>query len=453
MAANRRGDVPLQVFLRLVLGVLVEFVLHVLVDRVPLAERVEVVTHHARLERPLVAVKGRPPGIFRVGRVAPGAVGPDDLDSAEVEGRGLGVGDVRLARLVDEDAAGRFDPSRPAQAQHPAHHVEHVNAHVADDPVRIFHERPPAARMDHRVVRPSGRGAGPHRVIQVRRRIGVGRVGRVAHVVITIDLDERDFAELPFADDPVARLDQVRRAPALGADLHDPLVLASGGEHRLAFADVDADRLLDINVGPALDGRDHRQGVPVVGRGDQDEVKVFAAEHLAVVGEQRRRLLRLLPRGDQLGRVGEHRLVHVAERDDLDGRDLDQAEEVGLAVPARADQSHAPRLAVVELCALAEGRGRQGQARRAGLDELASIHGRLSWEPRDFGTTARLYSPRPCPARGRSRQAISWTLADQFTMISRGRINHLVSSTANQTRKRMKSEKRTRLTLACSPLS
>ena len=46
----------------------------------------------------------------------------------------------------------------------------------------------------------------------------------------------------------VARLDQVRRAAALRADLHDALVLASGGEHRLAFDDVDADRLLHINV-------------------------------------------------------------------------------------------------------------------------------------------------------------------------------------------------------------
>ena len=31
--------------------------------------------------------------------------------------------------------------------------------------------------------------------------------------------------------------------------------------------------------------------------------------------------------------------VHVAQRDDLDRRDLDQAEQVGLSVPARADEA------------------------------------------------------------------------------------------------------------------
>ena len=40
-----------------------------------------------------------------------------------------------------------------------------------------------------------------------------------------------------------------------------------------------------------------------------------------------------------LGGLGEHLLVDVAERDDLDRRDLDQPEQVALAVPAGADQA------------------------------------------------------------------------------------------------------------------
>ena len=50
----------------------------------------------------------------------------------------------------------------------------------------------------------------------------------------------------------VAGLDQVRRAAALRADLHDALVLARGGQHRLALDHVDADRLLHVDVGPGL---------------------------------------------------------------------------------------------------------------------------------------------------------------------------------------------------------
>ena len=102
-------------------------------------------------------------------------------------------------------------------------------------------------------------------------------------MIVTVDLHESDLAELAFLDDPVAGLDEVRRAAPLGADLDDPLVLAGGGDHGLTLDHVDADRLLHIDVGAGLDGGDHRQGVPVVGRGDQDDVQVFLRQHLAVV--------------------------------------------------------------------------------------------------------------------------------------------------------------------------
>src|SRR5258708_23415709 len=47
--------------------------------------------------------------------------------------------------------------------------------------------------------------------------------------------------------------------------------------------DVDADRLLAVQVRPRLARRDHRQGMPVVGGGDQDDVQVLLLEHLAVI--------------------------------------------------------------------------------------------------------------------------------------------------------------------------
>ena len=73
-----------------------------------------------------------------------------------------------------------------------------------------------------------------------------------------------------------------------------------------------------------------------------------------------------------LGGLGEHLLVDVAERDDLDRRDLDQPEQVGLAVPAGADQAD-PLSHLGKLC---NGRRQPGQRKRGGalLDEVTTIH-------------------------------------------------------------------------------
>jgi hypothetical protein len=92
--------------------------------------------------------------------------------------------------------------------------------------------------------------------------------------------------------------------------------------------------------------------------------------------EGARPLLRQLALGHHVGALGEEVRVGVAQRDDLDWRDLQQAEQVGLAVPAGADQGH-PLLHVAEL--LGVGRHRGERERRArGLQEIASKHGSLS---------------------------------------------------------------------------
>ena len=145
----------------------------------------------------------------------------------------------------------------------------------------------------------------------------------------------------------VAGLDQVRRAAALRADLHDALVLAGGGEHRLALDHVHADRLLHVDVGPGLDGGDHRQGVPVVGRADQDDVEVLLLEHLAVVAVGPRLLLRRSAAAATSSAASASIFLSTSHSDDdLDRRDLDEAEQVALAVPAAADQADALRLVV-----------------------------------------------------------------------------------------------------------
>ena len=249
-----------------------------------------------------------------------------------------------LLPLATRMPPDRADPFGPAQPEHPPHHVEHVDAHVPDDAVAVLHERPPAAGVGDRVIRTHRSRAGPHLPVEVVGRVRVRRIRIVAHVIVAIDLDHRDLAELPLADDLVARLDQVGRAPALGAHLDDALVFPRRGQHGLALGHVHADRLLDVDVGPGFDGGDHRQRVPVVGRGDQDDVQVLLLEHLAIVGIGARGLLRGLARGGHLGGMGEHLLVDVAEGNDLDRSDLDQPEQVGLAVPAGADQPDPLRL-------------------------------------------------------------------------------------------------------------
>ena len=163
-------------------------------------------------------------------------------------------------------------------------------------------------------------------------------------MIITIDLDQTDLAELAFLDDLVSRLDEVRSTAALGSHLHDPPVLARGGDHGLSLGHVDADRLLNVDIGAGLHRGDHGQGVPVVGRGDEHDVEIFLGQHLAVIAVGPGLLLGSLAGGRQLGGLGEHLRIDVAERDHFHRGNLDQAKEVGLAVPARADQADALRL-------------------------------------------------------------------------------------------------------------
>src|SRR4030095_10366376 len=105
----------------------------------------------------------------------------------------------------------------------------------------------------------------------------------------------------------VASLDEMWCAAALRADLHDALVLARRGEHRLAFDDIDADRLLAVNNRTRFAGSDHVQGVPMIGRADERDIEVLLPEHLAVVAVDARFLFGKLSRPDHVGALREDR--------------------------------------------------------------------------------------------------------------------------------------------------
>ena len=129
-----------------------------------------------------------------------------------------------------------------------------------------------------------GGGAKPAIVIDVGRCLAV-RVpthpGR-ADIFEVPGLDPEDLAKLARADDLDGLLKMGRRT-LLSADGHDLVVLAGRCDHRLPLGYVVSDRLFDVDVLAGHHRLDRRQGVPVVGGGDDDRIDIFAIEHGPVV--------------------------------------------------------------------------------------------------------------------------------------------------------------------------
>ena len=178
---------------------------------------------------------------------------------------------------------------RPAEVEHPADHVEHVDAHVAHDAVAVFHEGPPPALVRQAVVGPQRGGAGPHFVVEVvgHRLRAAGcrwpacgsssrpRRGRSCRAGRLLMIFSRAST----------RCGVLRRCVPTCTTR---LCLRAAASIACPSTHIDADRLLAVDVGPGFAGGDHRQGVPVVGRADEDDVEVLLLEHLAVVAVEPR---------------------------------------------------------------------------------------------------------------------------------------------------------------------
>ena len=67
-------------------------------------------------------------------------------------------------------------------------------------------------------------------------------------------------------------LDYGARGAVVGSVLSDPVVLLRGQNQLLAFPQVMAARLLDVNVLPGLESPDSDQGMPVIGRRNGERV-------------------------------------------------------------------------------------------------------------------------------------------------------------------------------------
>ena len=76
---------------------------------------------------------------------------------------------------------------------------------------------------------------------------------------------------------------------------------------------------------------------------DQNDIEIAGPQHLSVIGERLRPLSIALPRGHHLSRLAEHATIDVTKRNDFHRGDLNEPEQIGLAIPSTADQANTRR--------------------------------------------------------------------------------------------------------------
>ena len=124
----------------------------------------------------------------------------------------------------------------------------------------------------------------------------------------------------------------------LRAGLHDAVELARHFDDPASLPHVVRDRLLDINIFAGLHGPDGAERVPVVRRGEADDINVLVLQQLADVGVS----FDLLPQVPVfLDLPVKNGLVHVAQRDHAGAFDLAQALDVVHAASAKPDDGKA----------------------------------------------------------------------------------------------------------------
>ena len=212
-----------------------------------------------------------------------------DLAAFVVVGDDRGhVGHV-AAVVLEVQSAGADDPAREADAHRQDQVRELVDEQVG---VHATAEVPVAAPLgiSGAVERLVGRQAelGPQEHLPVDGLGGHLLEERIvpplalAAVAIIAGLALQDVADLPLGDHLVGH------APArIGGRLHahgeDLLGLLGRLGDAAGLVDRVGHRLFAVDVLAGLHGVDRHLGVPVVGRGDQDDVDVLVVEDLAIV--------------------------------------------------------------------------------------------------------------------------------------------------------------------------
>ena len=137
----------------------------------------------------------------------------------------------------------------------------------------------------------------------------------------------------------------------LRAHLRHAVVLLGQLRHHARLADGVGERLLAVDVLAQAQGRRRGGRVDVVGRGHHHGVDVLLLQQFSQVV--------VLPRlGEPVGRLGQVRVVHVAEGGDVHQLGVDRLVEVVLGLVGDADEAD------VELFVGGSGRGRSVALRR-----------------------------------------------------------------------------------------
>jgi hypothetical protein len=197
----------------------------------------------------------------------------------------LGVGRGAVIDVTDPSAEAHDFGRKMIDAEGPAGDVHLMDALVAEiaaaggpDPMPIVMEI-----LAHEGLH-RGRTA-PDVVINARGNgLGAGDFADAGAAFVAKAAREENFAE-GAAVDVFDDFAHARVGAGLGAGLDDFAVGTRGFDDFAAFPNVVGNRLFAINIFAGLNGPDGGEGMPVIRRGDADDVEVFFLEEFADVAE------------------------------------------------------------------------------------------------------------------------------------------------------------------------
>lgn len=250
--------------------------------------------------------------------------------------------DLRIGSVADvvfyEFAAIRIDGFGVLFVGPPEYLVEPVNSPVAKLAVGVIEKLSETAGMYASVIGTQRGRAAPEVPVKPFGRLGIRRAPVAIGVIVCKRPHQTDFAGLAFFEKLIG-LDVVMRDAPVRIDLHDAAVVAGGFDQGPAFVDGMADGLFVIYVGAGVAGGDGNEGVPVVGRRIDYNLRFFPAEQLAIVFVFFRCIAgELLDFG---GGLVEDVTVNVAECDDFTFAGFDGLAGDVHTPPARADKGGA----------------------------------------------------------------------------------------------------------------
>ena len=225
--------------------------------------------------------------------------------------------------------------TRIVAPQTPLRDIEVVGPEVGHLAARIIPEEAEIVMHPLQVVGAHGRWPKPQVVIKFSRWHAVGH-GRPLEIHAgNTHFNGGDFAKQAVAY-PFARVAEIGCRALLAARLNNAAIFARGIHHRPAFSNCQAEWLFTIHVFARGAGIDGHARMPVVWRGDNNRVDIFAVQNFAVV---------LL--GDHAGAGLFHHsrgfcqsgAVHIANAHR--GGELHQSPHVAFALTARANKGHA----------------------------------------------------------------------------------------------------------------